>query len=185
MTVAIRTVVLASVLALLAACGGSSQSTPNVIQGAGEYGGTSTNAYTLGGTVAGLSGNGLVLEMNDGSDQPVETNGAFAFPGSLASGTAYSISIKHQPAVRREICTVTNGSGVVGTNDISNVSVNCTIAVGFVYVANANNQIAAYGITPSTGAPIPDGGFAIPPSGGYTPLAGVMVAGPSGNICMS
>ena len=100
MTVAIRTVVLASVLALLAACGGSSQSTPNVIQGAGEYGGTSTNAYTLGGTVAGLSGNGLVLEMNDGSDQPVETNGAFAFPGSLASGTAYSISIKHQPAVR-------------------------------------------------------------------------------------
>jgi 6-phosphogluconolactonase (cycloisomerase 2 family) len=181
MAVAMRTVVLASVLALLAACGGSSQSTPNVIPGAGEHASTSTNTYTLGGTVAGLSGNGLVLEMNEGSDQPVETNGAFAFPGSLASGTAYSISIKHQPAVRREVCAVTNGSGVVGTNDISNVSVNCTIAIGFVYVGDENNQIAAYGITPGTGAPIPDGSFAIPRSGGYTPLAGVMVAAPSGN----
>ncbi len=151
------------------------------MQGAGENASTGTDAYTLGGTVAGLSGKGLVLEMNNGSDQPVETNGAFAFPGSLASGTAYSISIKQQPAVQREICTVTNGSGVVGTNDISNVSVNCTIAVGFVYVGDPNNQIAAYGITPGTGAPIPDGSFAIPPSGGYTPLAQVMVAAPSGN----
>ena len=164
MTVAIRMVVLASVLALLAACGGAS-----------------TNAYTLGGTVAGLSGNGLVLEMNGGSDLPAGTNGAFAFPGSLASGTAYSISIKHQPAVRRELCTVTNGSGVVGTNNNSNVSVNCTIAVGFVYVVDANNQIAAYGITPGTGAPIPDGSFAIPSSDGNTPIVGVMVAAPSSN----
>jgi 6-phosphogluconolactonase len=181
MTVAIRMVALTSVLAVLASCGGGSQSTSNLTQGAGEHASTGTSGYTLGGTVAGLSGDGLILKMNNGTDQAVETNGAFAFPGPLASGSAYSISIKHQPAVPREICTVTNGSGVVGSNDISDVSVDCTIAVGFVYVGDVNNQIAAYGITPSTGAPIPDGSFAIPPSGGYTPLATVMVAAPSGN----
>jgi 6-phosphogluconolactonase (cycloisomerase 2 family) len=181
MTVAIRMVVPASVLALLTACGGASQSTPNLIQDAGKNASTSTDGYTLGGTVAGLTGNGLVLGMTGGSDLPVETNGAFAFPGSLASGTTYSISIKHQPAVRREICTVTNGSAVVGTTDISNVSVNCTIAVGFVYVVDENNQIAVYGINPGTGAPIPDGSFAIPPSGGNAPPVGVMVAAPGGN----
>ena len=154
------------------------------MQGAGENASTGTDAYTLGGTVAGLSGKGLVLEMGiEPVDQPVETNGAFAFPGSLASGTAYSISIKQQPAVQREICTVTNGAGMVGTNDISNVSVNCTIAVGFVlWVIGEDNEIAAYGaFAPGSGSTIPDGSFAIPPSGGYTPLARVMVAAPSGN----
>src|SRR5213080_2025684 len=180
MTVAIRMVVLASVLAL-AACGGASQSTPNLIQGAGNNASKHTDGYTLGGTVAGLSGNGLILELNGGSKLPIEANGAFTFSGSLSSGTAYSINIKQQPAVRREICTVTSGSGMVGTTDISNVSVKCTIAVGLVYVVDPNSQIAAYGITPGTGAPIPDGSFAGPLSGGYTPLVQVMVAAPSGN----
>ena len=182
MTVAIRMVVLAALLALLAACGGASEPTPSPAQAAGHNANKSTNGYTLGGTVAGLSGNGLVLELNDGSDLPVGADGAFAFPGSAASGTPYSISIKHQPAVRREICTVTNGSGVVGTSNISNVSVNCTIAAGFVYVVDENNQIAAYGITPGTGAPIPDGSFPIPPSAAYIPVVEVMVAAPSGNF---
>src|SRR5437763_10669290 len=167
MTVAIRMVVLAPVLAL-AACGGANAS-------------KHTDGYTLGGTVAGLSGNGLILELNGGSKLPIEANGAFTFSGSLSSGTAYSINIKQQPAVRREICTVTSGSGMVGTTDISNVSVKCTIAVGLVYVVDPNSQIAAYGITPGTGAPIPDGSFASLLSGGYTPLVQVMVAAPSGN----
>ena len=178
MTVAIRVVVLASVLAL-AACGGASQS--NLIHGSGNNASKRPDGYTLGGTVAGLSGHGLTLELNGGSELPIEANGAFAFPSSLTSGTAYSINVRQQPAVRREICTVTNGSGVVGTTDISNVSVKCTNAVGFVYVVDPNSQIAAYGITTATGAPIPDGSFAIPLTGGYTPLVQVMVAAPSGN----
>ena len=178
MTVAIRMVVLASALALVA-CGGAPQSTPNLNQGAGNS--KRTDAHTLGGTVAGFSGNGLILELNGGSELPIEANGAFTFSGSLSSGTAYNINIKQQPAVRREICTVTSGSGMVGTTDISNVSVKCTIAVGFVYVVDPNSQIAAYGVTPGTGAPIPDGSFASPLSGGYTPLVQVMVAAPSGN----
>src|SRR5579862_8089835 len=110
MTVAIRLAALACVLALLSACGGASQSAVNEMQGAAGSASKGTDGLTLGGTVAGLSGNGLVLEMSDGAELPIETNGAFTFPGSLASGAAYTISIKQQPDVRHEICTVTNGS---------------------------------------------------------------------------
>jgi len=136
----------------------------------------------VGGTVTGLSGSGLMLELNGGSELPIGANGAFTFASSLSSGSSYSVTIKDQPAVRHEICTLTNGSGTVGTTDIGNVSVNCTIAVGFAYVTDPNGHIAAYGITPGTGAPIPDGSFAIPPSGGYIPSVRAMVAAPSGHF---
>ncbi|MGA8707982.1 MAG: hypothetical protein WB646_13455, partial [Steroidobacteraceae bacterium] len=176
MTVAIRVVGLAGVLALLTACGGAAQSASNAIEGAANSAGKGTDGYALGGTVAGLSGNGLILKMRDGSDLPIETNGTFTFPGSLASGTAYSISISQQPDVRRELCTVTNGAGIVGNNDVSSISVNCAIAAGFVYVIDNDNQIAAYGFTPGSGAPISAGSFPGPSSTGSIPLAQVVVA---------
>ena len=182
MTVAIRVVGLAGVLALLTACGGAAQSASNAIEGAANSAGKGTDGYALGGTVAGLSGNGLILKMRDGSDLPIETNGTFTFPGSLASGTAYSISISQQPDVRRELCTVTNGAGIVGNNDVSSISVNCAIAAGFVYVIDNDNQIAAYGFTPGSGAPISAGSFPGPSSTGSIPLAQVVVAAPSGNF---
>lgn len=185
-TCVIRTLTMTPALVALSACGGmndSSVSQPpaNSKDPAGASGSAPSNPsseYTVGGTVTGLSGSGLILELNDGSELPIEANGAFTFPGSLSSGTAYNVAIKSQPAVRREICAVTNGSGMVGVTDIGNILVNCTIAVGFVYVVDPNTQIAAYGITPGTGAPIPDGSFAIPPSTDYTG----MVAAPSGNF---
>ena len=127
------------------------------------------------GTTAGLSGSGLILEMNDGSDLPVETNGAFRFPAPLPAGTAYNVRIKYQPAATHEICSVTNGSGVIGNEDISNLVVDCTIAAGFVYVVDPGSQIAVYGITPGTGAPISAGTFAA------TPTIYGIVAAPSGN----
>jgi 6-phosphogluconolactonase len=183
MTRVIRTLTMTPVLVALSACGGmsdSSMSPPaNSIDGAANTKVSApTGDYGVGGSVTGLSGNGLILELNGESELSIEANGAFTFPGSLSSGTPYSVTIKNQPAVRREICTVTNGSGMVGTTGLGNVSVNCTIAVEFVYVVDPNNQIAAYGITPGTGAPIPDGSYAIAPSLTYT----AMVAAPRGNF---
>jgi 6-phosphogluconolactonase len=171
MTRVIRALTLTPVLVALSTCGGTSGSSD-----------PPPTDYRVGGTVNGLSGSGLILELNGGSELPIGTNGAFTFASSLSSGSSYSVTIKAQPAVRHEICTVANGSGMVGTNDISDVSVSCTIAVGFAYVPDSNSQIAAYGITPGTGAPIPDGSFAIPPSGGYIPSVRAMVAAPSGKF---
>lgn len=161
------------VVMLLTACGGMtdpavSQPPPPPI----------TKEYSVGGVVTGLSGDGLILEINGGSELPVEADGTFTFPGTLASGTQYSVTIKDQPAVRREICTVTSGSGTVGMTDIGSVSVNCLVAVGFVYVMDPNSQIAAYGITPGTGVPIPDGSFSLSSSTVYD----AMVTAPSGNF---
>ena len=178
MTVAIRGVVLASVLAL-AACGGASQS--NLIHGAGNNASKRPDGYTLGGTVAGLSGNGLtsrakwwIRATHKGQRSVRVLQLAFE---------RHRLQHQHWATAGRAawICTVTSGSGVLGTTDISNVSVKCTNAVGFVYVVDPNSQIAAYGITAATGAPIPDGSFVIPLTGGYTPLVQVLVAAPSGN----
>ena len=44
--------------------------------------------YTVGGTVSGLAGSGLVLRDNDGDDLPVSADGAFAFATELAGGAA-------------------------------------------------------------------------------------------------
>jgi 6-phosphogluconolactonase (cycloisomerase 2 family) len=178
-----RTLSMTPVLVALSTCGGMSDPagmTDSV--GMSGQGASETTAYQIGGTVTGLSGNGLTLELNGGSELPMAADGTFTFAGSLSSGTAYSVNIKDQPAVRHEICTVTSGSGMVGTADISNVSVTCTIAVEFVYVVDPNSQIAVYGITPGTGTPIPDRSFAIPPSGGYVPMVMTIVAAPAGNF---
>jgi 6-phosphogluconolactonase (cycloisomerase 2 family) len=133
-------------------------------------------AYTIGGSVTGLYGNGLTLEMNNGSDVPIAANGTFTFPGSLASGASYSVTVAQQPGVPRETCTIAaGGSGTVSKGNIDTVSVNCTTAA-FVYVLDPANEIGAYGIAPSTGVPTPVGTFAT------TTNAYGMVAAPNGGF---
>ena len=67
--------------------------------------------YTVGGTVSGLSGT-VVLQDNGGDNLSVTANGSFTFATSLASGTAYSVTVKTNPS--GQTCTVTSGSGTVG-----------------------------------------------------------------------
>jgi 6-phosphogluconolactonase (cycloisomerase 2 family) len=134
--------------------------------------------YTVSVTVTGLTGQGLILELNGSQDQMVAADGTVTFPSGLMTGASYAVTVKTQSTTRREICGVSNGSGTIAQANVTNVAVTCTIAVGFVYVVDPNSQIAAYGITPGTGAPIPDASFAIPSSVEYT----AMVAAPSGNF---
>lgn len=134
--------------------------------------------YTVSVTVSGLTGQGLVLELNGSQDQMVAKDGTVTFASRLMRGASYAVTVKTQPTTRREICGLSNGSGTIAQANVTDVAVNCTIAVGFVYVVDPNSQIAAYGITPDTGVPIPSGSFAIPPSAIYT----AMLAAPSGNF---
>jgi hypothetical protein len=80
-----------------------------------------TNSYTLGGTVAGL--NGTVVLKNGTQEVTVTSNGTFAFPQTLLSGTAYDVQVKTPPAIQD--CTVTRGTGSVGSGNVSNVQVTC------------------------------------------------------------
>jgi hypothetical protein len=78
--------------------------------------------YTIGGTVSGLIGIGLVVQDNGGNNQALSANGTFAFSNSVASGAAYSVTVFTQPT--GQSCTVTNGSGTASAN-VSNVQVTC------------------------------------------------------------
>ena len=85
-----------------------------------------TNGLTLGGSVSGLIGSGLVLQ--NGSDSLQITgsgNVAFTFPTPITAGTTYSVGVQTQPSNPTQTCTVQNGSGTVN-GPVSNVQVICT-----------------------------------------------------------
>jgi N-acetylneuraminic acid mutarotase len=85
-----------------------------------------TNTYTVGGTVSGLSGTGLVLQDNGGDNLAVTANGAFTFPTKVASGATYAVTVHTQPSSPAQTCTVTSGAGTVTNANVTNVSVACT-----------------------------------------------------------
>jgi 6-phosphogluconolactonase (cycloisomerase 2 family) len=143
--------------------------------------GSSGNAYTVGGTVAGLTGAGLVLEINGGQALPVSGNGAITFPSPLADGSQYVVTVQSQSNAYREICGVSNGSGNVSGANVSSVVINCSTVLGFLY-ETVGNQILSYGISPGTGAPVP---FGVPVATadvavGTTDRATAMVTSPNG-----
>lgn len=86
---------------------------------------TCVNTYTVGGTVSGLVGSGLVLQNNLGDNLPIAANGSFTFP-ALPDGSAYSVTVFTQPGAPDQVCVVTNGTGSIAGADVTNVSVNCT-----------------------------------------------------------
>ncbi|MBX3224431.1 MAG: hypothetical protein KF795_28200 [Labilithrix sp.] len=75
--------------------------------------------------MSGLSGTGLVLT-NGGSDIVVAKDATtFSLPSSLATGTAYNVTVKSQPTGPSQTCTVANGSGTVGNANVTNIAVTC------------------------------------------------------------
>jgi sugar lactone lactonase YvrE len=95
-----------------------------------QLSGTSIGAvYTVGGTVSGLTGVGLVLADNLGDNLPLSANGSFTFATTLSSGSPYSVTVFTQPI--GQVCTVTNGSGTIASANITNVQVSCVNLVSY------------------------------------------------------
>lgn len=80
--------------------------------------------FTIGGTVDGLQGAGLVL-MDLGTDLAVSGNGQFTFPGTLAAGQTYEVTVKTQPQGSDQVCTVQHGAGTVSAANVTDVVVHC------------------------------------------------------------
>ena len=78
--------------------------------------------YAVGGSISGLSGT-VVLQDNGGDDLSVSANGPFTFATKLAGGAAYNVTVKTNPS--GQSCSVANGSGTIGSADVSNVAVSC------------------------------------------------------------
>ncbi len=87
--------------------------------------------YTIGGSLSGLSSGSVVLQNNGGGNLTLSANGAFAFATKLASGTAYNVTVLTQPA--GQSCSVTNGTGTVGSANVTNVAVACTLLTPTTY----------------------------------------------------
>ncbi len=81
--------------------------------------------YTIGGSVSGLTGSGLVLNLNGSTSLPIASNGAFTFTGGLASGTGYAVTVTTQPGTPAQTCTATNDSGTIGTSNVTDIAVTC------------------------------------------------------------
>jgi hypothetical protein len=83
----------------------------------------SDQGYSLGGTITGLSANGLVL--NDGADTyGVPANAIqFTMPTAVAYGSGYTVSVQTQPAGLT--CTVSSGTGSMPAGAVTNVDVTC------------------------------------------------------------
>jgi uncharacterized protein (TIGR02145 family) len=84
---------------------------------------TSCSTYTVGGTVSGLTGTGLVLQNNGGDNLAISSNGAFTFATPLANGTGYAVTVLTQPSGQN--CIITNGSGTISGANVTNVAVAC------------------------------------------------------------
>ena len=120
------------------------------IIGCGSYSAPVT--YTVGGTVSGLAGSGLVLLDNGGNNLAVSANGSFTFTTALASGTAFTVTVLTLPSNPAQTCGVTNGSGTVTTAAIANVAVACVTTTTLMIVADfANNRALIYDAPFGTG----------------------------------
>lgn len=126
-----------------------------------------TSTYTVGGTVTGLSGSGLVLQDNGGDSLSVpppngSTSTTFTFTTAVASGSAYAVTVSTQPTNPSQVCSVTNGSGTIATSNVTTVQVNCARVGQFVFVANnadgTQGDVAAFTVNEQTGALTPVAG---------------------------
>lgn len=111
----------ASCLLIFAACGGGGS-------GGGGNGGSAppppAATYTIGGTVTGLRGTGLVLH-NGSEDLAIATDGSFVFATALPSQASYDVTASPQPQSPWQTCTVNRGAGSVGTANVSDIEVSC------------------------------------------------------------
>jgi hypothetical protein len=81
--------------------------------------------FTIGGTVNGLVGTGLVLQNNGGDDLPISANGTFNFATSQANGSAFAVKVKTDPTNPLQTCLVAGGSGTIAGGNVVSVNVNC------------------------------------------------------------
>ena len=83
-------------------------------------------AHTVGGTVEGLIGTGLVLQNHYGLFLEITGNGPFTFEDlPTPSGERYEVSVFNQPRNPSQHCNVINGEGVIGTADVTDIQVEC------------------------------------------------------------
>ncbi len=93
------------------------------VAGSGGGGGGGGTTYSVGGSVSGLTGT-VVLQDNGGDNLSISANGPFTFATALAGGAAYNATVQTNPS--GQTCTISSGSGTIGSANITNIALTCT-----------------------------------------------------------
>jgi N-acetylneuraminic acid mutarotase len=144
-----------------------------------------TTTFTIGGTVSGLAGTGLVLQNNGGNNLPVNANGSFTFTTPVASGGTYDVTVLTQPSNPVQSCGTTNAIGTANAN-VTNVSVICpftalvpvmtTIRVGHTATLLPDGTVLVTGGINGQGAIINTAELYDPSAQTFTPLTATMTS---------
>jgi trimeric autotransporter adhesin len=114
-----------------------------------------TNSFAIGGTVSGLLGSHVQLQLNGGGDLQVASNGSFQFTGTVLSNEAYVVSVLTQPVGPAQTCVLKGAVGTVTNTAIDSVNVTCTAAPArFAYVGS-HAGIYCFAIDAISGALVP------------------------------
>ncbi len=81
------------------------------------------NIYSVGGSVTGLTG-ALLIQNNATDTTTITTNGAYTFNQKINTGNTYNVTILQNPT--EQICSITNGSGEISTDNITNANIFCS-----------------------------------------------------------
>lgn len=123
-----------------------------------------TTTYSIGGSVSGLDGGSVVLQLNGGQNLSVAANGSFNFPTGLDDGTAWTVTVATQPSVPApgQACTVSNGNGTLAGADVSTVQVSCVnTAAAPSAPLNVTGNASGGGVIITWTPPLDDGGSPI------------------------
>jgi len=126
------------------------------------------STFTVGGTITGLVGTGLVLtdSVGHGTATPAAAATAFTIAPAINSGATYHVTVTTQPSTPTQSCAVTSGgSGTVTTANIATIVVSCqhTVFVANTYDNTGTGTIGVFAIDPTTGAlTASDGNAALP-----------------------
>jgi hypothetical protein len=82
--------------------------------------------YSVGGTVQGLTGSGLILQNNNTDDLSISSDGPFTFPTKLEDSSEYDVSIENYPA--GQTCYIENGSGTIDGSNVTDITVVCQMS---------------------------------------------------------
>ncbi|MGA2422105.1 MAG: hypothetical protein ABSG69_18685, partial [Candidatus Acidiferrum sp.] len=154
---------LIHILAILVLVGGCSGLPAGIASSTSPSGGP----FTIGVTVTGLSGTGLVLQDNGASNLAITASGSFTFGTAIASQGTYDVTVKTQPSNPTQTCTVAPNSAMgTATANVSGIAVTC-----------ATNPVTATiggmvsGLLPNTSVILQDNGgdsLTIAASGAFT-----------------
>ncbi|MEA5444423.1 hypothetical protein VCB98_01145 [Gammaproteobacteria bacterium AB-CW1] len=113
----------------LAACNSSSSSSDD----GGDSGDPDGEAvFAVAGEVIGLSGDQLILRLNDAESLTIDSDGPFEFATQLEDGESYSVATQVLPEAPAQNCDLENTEGTIAGADVSDIAVSCHGAIQMI-----------------------------------------------------